>query len=159
MRRMTAVLIVTAIALCCGSTLARAQETSGTAKPEKATSDESKPKADQRSKSIQPYRLDFSLNEIQEGKKINTRHYSMSLTGDGPNEIKIGTRVPVPTFESGGNPVQYQYMDLGINIWASLREVGDELQTQVRSESSWAKAPPENIDVDPKHEHSPNSPR
>src|SRR5215469_4437015 len=51
-------------------------------------------------KPIQPYRLEFSLNELDGGKKINSRHYSMDLTAGSANEIKIGTRVPVVTVRS-----------------------------------------------------------
>ena len=46
-------------------------------------------------KPLNAYRLDFSVNEIEDGKKINTRQYSMNLNADDANEIKIGTRVPV----------------------------------------------------------------
>src|SRR5215831_16849344 len=41
------------------------------------------------------YRLDFTISELEDGKKINTRQYSMSLNASDQNEIKIGTRVPV----------------------------------------------------------------
>src|SRR5689334_21191850 len=44
---------------------------------------------------VQPYRLDFSLNELAENKLVNTRHYSMNLIAGNADEIKIGTRVPV----------------------------------------------------------------
>lgn len=77
---------------------------------------------------IEPYRLDFSFNELQEGKKINTRRYSMNLTAGTADEIKIGTRVPVhtgpPEPQPGMNALantQFQYMDVGTKIWANLR--------------------------------------
>jgi hypothetical protein len=38
-------------------------------------------------------------------------------------------------------PSQYQYMDVGTNIWAQLREHGDELILAVRGENS-------NVDVE-----------
>ena len=52
---------------------------------------------------IVAYRLDFSLNELEDGKKINTRQYSLNLTdGTEPQVLKIGTRVPIRV-EEGKN--------------------------------------------------------
>jgi hypothetical protein len=94
-------------------------------------------------KPVRPYRLDFSFNEIADGKTVNTRHYSMNLTAGGGDEIKIGARVPVAT-GSGPNGTslgQYQYMDIGTQIWAQLRDQGDDLVLLVRGEVS-------NLDMD-----------
>src|ERR1700685_2915271 len=41
------------------------------------------------------YRVDYSINELEDGKKINTRQYSLNLNDNDANELKIGTRVPV----------------------------------------------------------------
>jgi hypothetical protein len=135
-----------------GASLVYAQQETGTTDPSKSpkpAAEESKPKADQR-KAIQPYRLDFSINELENGKKINSRHYSMDLTAGSPNEIKIGTRVPVATGpRDAGNPLanlQFQYMDIGTNIWANLREGGDDLQLEIRSDVS-------NLDMSPARDH------
>jgi len=80
------------------------------------------------------YRLDISFNELEDGKKLNTRHYSIDLTGGRPNEIKIGTRVPVvsancgaSSSSSGSASEQYQYLDLGTHIWAQFISRGGEL--------------------------------
>ncbi len=90
-----------------------------------------------------PYRLDFSFNELADGKNVNTRHYSMNLTAGNSDEIKIGTRVPVATGSSSANvPTQYQYIDVGTNIYAQLREHGDELILVVKGEVS-------NLDLEP----------
>jgi len=87
---------------------------------------------------VEPYRLDFSFNEVLDGKTVNTRHYSLNLTAGESNEIKIGTRVPVVSASSGtvGAPVQFQYVDVGTNIWAQVRDHGDEWLLVVRSEIS-----------------------
>lgn len=87
---------------------------------------------------VEPYRLDFSFNEVLGGKTVNTRHYSLNLTAGESNEIKIGTRVPVVSASSGtvGAAVQFQYVDVGTSIWAQLRDHGDEWLLVVRSEIS-----------------------
>ena len=61
---------------------------------------------------VHAYRIDFSVNELEDGKKINTRQYSMNLNANDADEIKIGNRVPV---DSG--PGTFQYLDVGTNIW------------------------------------------
>jgi hypothetical protein len=66
------------------------------------------------------YRLDFSVNEMEDGKKINTRQYSMNSKSGDANEIKIGTRVPVEAKQG-----EFQYLDVGTNIWCRLRDVAD----------------------------------
>jgi len=105
--------------------------------PESASAQESgAPKTEQKAEKIQTaYRLDFSVNEMEDGKKINTRQYSMnSRSGDG-NEIKIGTRVPVDSKEG-----QVQYLDVGTNIWCRLRDqtdvsgLGNNVLLSVRAE-------------------------
>jgi len=82
-------------------------------------------------KPVHAYRLDFSVRELEEGKTINTRQYSLNLNADDPNEIKIGTRVPV---ESGQG--QYQYIDVGTSIWCRIGERSDGIPVSVKAEIS-----------------------
>lgn len=105
-------------------TAGRAQE-AAPAKPaeEKAATTE---------KPVHAYRLDFSVKELEDGKVINTRQYSMNLQADDANEIKIGTRVPVET----GEGHQFQYVDVGTNIWCRIGERSDGIPLSVRSEIS-----------------------
>ncbi len=95
------------LALVCagGSSKALAQESSG---PSKDTAQESMTP-------LEAYRLDFSVSELEDGKKINSRQYSMNLNANTSNEIKIGTRVPVEP-KAG----EFQYIDVGTNIWSKL---------------------------------------
>lgn len=103
--------------------------------------------------SVDAYRLDVSFNELEDGKKLNTRHYSIDLTGGRPEDIKIGTRVPVVSANcnsssasspSGGASEQYQYLDLGTHLMAQLINRGDlhvsgdisSLDTSAGSETS-----------------------
>jgi hypothetical protein len=62
------------------------------------------------------YRVDFLITELEEGKKINSRQYSMNLNGDDRETLKIGTRVPI---EDHG---QVTYIDVGTSIYCSIRE-------------------------------------
>jgi hypothetical protein len=82
-------------------------------------------------KPVHAYRLDFSVKELEDGKTINTRQYSLNLNADDSNEIKIGTRVPV---ESGQG--QYQYIDVGTSIWCRIGERSDGILVSVNAEIS-----------------------
>src|SRR5205807_7489465 len=69
---------------------------------------------------IHPYRVDFLITELDEAKKVNSRHYSMLLNAGNWNQIKIGTRVPVSPTQGS-----FQYIDLGTSINCKLIESGD----------------------------------
>lgn len=83
------------------------------------------------------YRLDFTVSELEDGKKINSRQYSMNLKSPDANEIKIGTRVPVEVKQS-----EIQYLDVGTNIWCRLKDqadvasLGNNVMLNVRAELS-----------------------
>jgi hypothetical protein len=85
------------------------------------------------------YRVDISINELDDGKQINTRHYSVSLTDDEPGkELKIGTRVPVEV-EQG----KFDYIDVGTSIFCHMDTRPGSLSLQVKAEiSNFAVADP-----------------
>ena len=82
-------------------------------------------------KPVHPYRVDFSLNEMEDGKKINTRQYSLNVNAEDANELKIGTKVPVEV-KSG----EIQYIDIGTNVWCRIGEGSDGIALSVRAENS-----------------------
>ena len=108
----------------------KAPQAADSAKTEAKAEAESSAAA-QRDRPVHAYRLDFSMNEMENGKKINTRQYSLNLNADESNEIKIGTRIPV---DSGQNA--FQYIDVGTNIWARISERSDGVDLLVRAENS-----------------------
>lgn len=79
------------------------------------------------------YRLEFTISELEDGKKINSRQYSMTLKSGDDNEIKIGTRVPVEVKQT-----EIQYLDVGTNIWCRLRDrAGEEPSSHGLRDLSW----------------------
>ena len=65
---------------------------------------------------VNAYHLDFSVNELESGKKINARQYSMNISDDSsPKVLKIGTRVPVE-----GENGKFDYIDVGTSITAQM---------------------------------------
>ena len=108
------------ISLCWSAPVSRAQDQTN-----------AKPSAETAAKPASAYRLDFSVNEMEDGKKINTRQYSLNLNADDANEVKIGTRVPVEAKQG-----EMQYIDVGTRIWSRLKERENALPLEVRCEIS-----------------------
>lgn len=100
-------------------------------------------KAAEPRKPIPAYHLEFVLNELDEGKKINTRQYAMDLVALRQDDrgdvrqlsdfkaIKIGTRVPLEV-ESG----KVEYIDVGTSIRCRMIEDESGLSLEARSEVS-----------------------
>jgi hypothetical protein len=132
MKKINAVLIAfIAMSVWCSIGLAQEKSKDGSAQGGNADAQAAKDE-------IQPFRLDFSFNEIEDGKKVNTRHYSMDLTEESSNQVlRIGTRVPVTTMSSvDSKNVQYQYIDVGTKIDSRLNKVGGDLRLHVDAEIS-----------------------
>jgi 3D (Asp-Asp-Asp) domain-containing protein len=108
------------ISLCWSTPISRAQEQTP-----------AKTQAESVDKATNAYRLDFTINEIEDGKKVNARQYSMNLNAGDANSIKIGTRVPVEAKQG-----EFQYIDVGTNIWSRVKERDNGLALEVRAEIS-----------------------
>ena len=124
--------------------IGRAQEAASS-----KSSAQTEPAMDVKQKSSEPkpleaYNLDFSINELEDGKKINSRQYSLKLNTNDSNEIKIGTRVPMEVKEG-----EFQYLDVGTNIWAQLREQRGQTELVVRAEVSNFAIPEQGEKRDP----------
>src|SRR5205809_3952146 len=80
---------------------------------------------------IHPYRAEFLITELENGKKVNSRHYSMLLNaGFEWNRIQIGTRVPSSPDTPG------QFLDVGTNINCRVMESGADVELGVHSDFS-----------------------
>jgi hypothetical protein len=88
----------------------------------------SEAKSEEAEKQPTAYRLDFTINEIEDRKVVNSRQYSLNLNGGDANSLKVGTRVPVETKQG-----EFQYMDIGTNIWCRLRDRGGDVAGGVLS--------------------------
>lgn len=111
--------------------------------PKAATQSESseKNKSQGWEKPLEEYHLDFSINEIEDGKKINSRQYSINLSTNEGNEIKIGTRVPVESKEG-----EFQYLDVGTSLFARIGETRGQTELTVRAETSNFAMPESNLE-------------
>jgi hypothetical protein len=113
--------LLAALAVALGSNNGWTQELSASTKS--TTQEPAKP--------LEAFRLDCSINELEDGKKVNSRQYAMNLNANDANEIKIGSRIPVEP-----KPGEFQYLDIGTSVWARLETRNDQLGLSVRAELS-----------------------
>ncbi len=86
-------------------------------------------------KPLNVYRLDFALSEFLDGKKVNTRTYSVTAREDEMSKLRSGARYPIATGTAEKN-TQYQYMDVGVSIDCRVVERGGYLELNAVVESS-----------------------
>jgi hypothetical protein len=124
MRKITIVCCFLLLSLIVGRG-AFAQDTAHTLAPK--TQDTAKPP-------VHFYHLDFVVEELgSDGKPVNSRNYSTSVSTDdrGGMSIRTGSKIPIVTGSmegSGKESQQIQYVDVGVNIDVrEAREVGSQL--------------------------------
>jgi len=90
------------------------------------------------------YRLTYTVTEMDGSKRVGTQHFSVIVVSGGRTTLKQGSRVPLVTGVSASptspNNSQVQYIDVGLNIDASLDEYVDgmkgiRLRTKVEQSS------------------------
>jgi type II secretory pathway component GspD/PulD (secretin) len=87
------------------------------------------------------YRLTYTINETDDGKRVGTQHFAIIVVSGGRTTFKNGSKVPVVT--GAYNPgvstqkTEVTYLDLGLNVDASLDEStnGVRLRTKVERSS------------------------
>lgn len=106
-----------------------AQTTSSESSPEKTT--------EKTAKRVSLYRLNFVFREVEDGKRINERNYSLLLEGDTfMSSLRIGDRVPIRTDDKN-----LQYADVGFNLDCRLAEKGSLLEIDTVIEFSNVASP------------------
>jgi hypothetical protein len=86
-------------------------------------------------KPLNVYRLDFVLSEFIDGKKINTRNYTVTAREDEMNKLRAGARYPVAT-GTVEKSTQFQYLDVGVSIDCRVVERGEYLELNAVIDSS-----------------------
>jgi hypothetical protein len=67
------------------------------------------------------WKFEFTVAEVEDGKVINERRYSMLMIGQGRESIRAGNQVPVVT--TVNNTTTTQYMDVALSIDCQLFNV------------------------------------
>ena len=86
------------------------------------------------------YRLTYTITETDGGKRVGEQRYALVVVAGGKATMKQGNRVPIVTgnIKSGDSvpSSQVQYIDLGLNIDASLDGFADGLRLRSKVEQS-----------------------
>ncbi len=86
------------------------------------------------------YRLTYTITEGDGGKPVGTQHLSILVFSGRMSRLKEGSKVPVSTSTyNAGSPTQnnqVQYLDVGLNMEASLIERADRLILSTKLEQS-----------------------
>jgi hypothetical protein len=87
------------------------------------------------------YRLVWTITEMDGGKSVGTQHFAMVVVTGGRTTMKMGSKIPIATGSYSSNSsigvqTQFQYLDVGLNIDASLDEVANGLRLRSKLEQS-----------------------
>jgi type II secretory pathway component GspD/PulD (secretin) len=85
------------------------------------------------------YRLTYSITDVDGGKKGAAQHYSLVVAVGEKGVLKQGTKVPIvtgSTAENASTNTQVQYIDVGLNIDASLDGGAEGLRLKTKIEQS-----------------------
>lgn len=74
------------------------------------------------------YRVKYKVDEVENGKTINSRSYTMMVKNGSSATVRIGSRVP---YNTGGSQFQYQDVGMNINCKISREEGGLIVHTKV----------------------------
>ena len=88
---------------------------------------------------LKTYRLTYTLTETDGGKRVGTQHFAMIVVSGRKTVLKQGNRVPLvagSVSTSGGAQTQVQYLDVGLNIDASIEESADGVKLNTAVEQS-----------------------
>lgn len=116
------------------STSAQENNLSHKAAAQVAQSDDKSDAQAEKDRPLGAYHLQFTLSEIEDNKTINTRQYSLDVSTNEFNEVKIGARVPVES--TFGKEGEFQYLDVGTNIHAKLEDRHGQIRVEVGAEMS-----------------------
>lgn len=85
------------------------------------------------------YRLTYTITDSEEGKKLGSQRFSLVVLSGGRTTMKNGSKVPVVTgsYTAGtGSQSQNTYLDVGLNIDASLDESENGMRLRTKVERS-----------------------
>ncbi len=88
-----------------------------------------------------PYRLTYTIRELDGGKPLGTQHFSLTVNSDSRDThwLKLGSKVPIVTGSSKPDnqaQSQVQYQDVGLNISVRLKEFSTGMEVNSKVEQS-----------------------
>lgn len=88
-------------------------------------------------KPLNVYRVDFALSEFADGKKVNTRTYTVTAREDEMNKLRSGARYPIAAGTgTDAKSTSFQYLDIGVSIDCRVVERDGYLELNAAIDSS-----------------------
>lgn len=84
------------------------------------------------------YRVSYKVNEIQNARTVNSRSYTMVVKTGSSATVRIGSKVPYPINTAG----QFQFQDIGMNIYCQLSRQDGRLIVHTRIDMSSVQGGP-----------------
>ncbi|ADW69724.1 secretin N-terminal domain-containing protein [Granulicella tundricola] len=84
------------------------------------------------------WRLTYTVIELDNGKRVGVQHTSLVVLEGGRTTVKNGSKIPLATGSSKGGDTQFTYIDVGLNIDASLDALGNGARLRSKIEQSSA---------------------
>jgi type II secretory pathway component GspD/PulD (secretin) len=86
------------------------------------------------------YRLIYTITELDAGKRVGTQHFAMVVAAGQRTTLKEGSKVPIETgtlaTNSSGTQTQMTYIDVGLNLDATLDEFANGVRLRSKVEQS-----------------------
>jgi hypothetical protein len=79
------------------------------------------------------YRVSYKVNEVENGKTINSRSYTLMAQPDKPARVRVGSRVPY------GIGKGFEFQNINMNIDCTLNKQEDSLIVDTRLEMDTLK--------------------
>ena len=98
------------------------------------------------------YRLTYTLTVSEANKRVGVQHFAMTVSAPtNRGTVKMGEKIPVVTGSYGPNPqagvqTQFTYLDVGINIDATVAEDANGIELTSKVEQSSAAPAPAKLD-------------
>ena len=128
-----------------GTTVALALFLTGVAVLPLSAAQDAAKESESLAKSSDSYRVEFTIDEQDNGKKINSRSYSLLVRSETSGKwtdmkrLRVGSNVPVAVGANSTNGLQY--MDIGMNIDCRLLPLGNG---KVAIDTNWEYSSAEN---------------
>ncbi len=84
------------------------------------------------------YRLTYTFTEMDEGKRVGSQHYSVTVVSGTKTTLRIGSKAPIATSQPATmHSSDVNYVDVGLNVDASVDESanGARLRSKVERTS------------------------
>ncbi len=88
------------------------------------------------------YRLTYTITEMEAGKRIGVQNFAVVVAAGGRTTLKDGSKIPIATGTYGtdtkNTQTQFTYLDIGLNIDASVDEFSNGARLRSKIEQSSA---------------------